>query len=457
MNIGLEQEREIIERAVRVARDTRLFEAEPGIRHRAAGVFRSLFAGQTAIVIADGNTFPAAGRDVQASLEREGLAGQAPFVFGPHVHADIECVEELENFLRPLPSIPIAVGSGTLNDLTKLASHRLNRPYMVVGTAASMDGYAAFGASILKDGSKETMECPGPRAILADLEVIGRAPAGLNSYGYGDLLAKIPAGADWILAEAAGAEAIVKPVWDTVQAFLRSWVGEPAAIPAAEPAPLAHLLNGLVMSGLAMQEMLTSRPASGAEHQFSHLWDMQNHVYRGAAPSHGFKVGIGTLASTALFEDLLARDIGALDVDRAVQAWPSLEAHQARILELFGPGGLARRANEEMRAKYVSGDALRAQLSRLRDGWGELSARLKTQLIPFQEVRAMLRKAGCPYDPAQIGISRERFRLAHEQCCYLRRRYTVLDALHHMGLFQSALDNLFGPGGVWSQAGETAR
>ena len=93
----------------------------------------------------------------------------------------------------------------------------------------------------------------------------------------------------------AGVEPIVKPVWDTVQAFLRSWVGAPAAIPAGEPGPLAHLLNGLVMSGLAMQEMLTSRPASGAEHQFSHLWDMQRHVHEGRIPLHGFKVGIGTL------------------------------------------------------------------------------------------------------------------------------------------------------------------
>jgi len=455
VTIGLEQEREIIGRAVRVARDTRLFEAEPGIRHRAGSVFRALFGGQSAIVIADGNTFLAAGRDVLASLERAGVACRS-FVFGPHIHADIECVGELEGVLRPVQSIPIAVGSGTLNDLTKLASHRVGRPYMVVGTAASMDGYAAFGASILKDGSKETMECPGPRAILADLEVIGRAPEGLNASGYGDLLAKIPAGADWILAEAAGAEAIVKPVWDTVQALLRSWVGEPAAIPAREPTALAHLLNGLVMSGLAMQEMLTSRPASGAEHQFSHLWDMQGHTYKGEAPSHGFKVGIGTLASIALFEDLVARDIARLDVEAAVAAWPSLEAHQKRILELFGPGGLERRANDETRAKYVSGDALRAQLTRLRDGWGELAPKLRAQLITLQEAREMLRKAGCPFDPAQIGIPRTRLRKAYRQCCYLRRRYTILDAVDRMGLLESALDNLFGPSGVWSQDGGTA-
>ena len=454
--MGLEHEREVIGRAVRVARDTRLFQAESGIRHNTGTVFREHFAGQTAIVIADENTFAAAGRDVQASLEREGLAGHEPFIFGPHVHADAECVEELEHFLRPVPAIPVAVGSGTLNDLTKLVAYRLNRPYLVVGTAASMDGYAAFGASILKDGSKETIECPAPRAILADLEVICRAPAGLNPSGYADLVAKIPAGADWMLADAAGAEAIVKPVWDTVQTYLRSWVGEPAAILAGEAEPTAHLLDGLVMSGLAMQEMLTSRPASGAEHQFSHLWDMQHHVHQGVAPSHGFKVGIGTLASTALFEDLMARDMQRLDVDKAVDEWPSFEAHRERILELFGPGGLARRAQDETRAKYAAGDVLRAQLTSLRDNWGGLVPKLKAQLLPFAELRDMLAKAGCPFDPAHIGISRARLRLAYQQCCYLRRRFTVLDVAHRAGLLESALDNLFGPRGVWAGAGEAA-
>jgi glycerol-1-phosphate dehydrogenase [NAD(P)+] len=446
------REREIIGRAVRVARDTSLFEAEPGIRHRTGSIFHSLFGGESAVVIADDNTYRAAGRDAQESLEREGVALK-PFIFGPHVHADIACVEELERCLQQLPAIPVAVGSGTLNDLTKLVSHRLNRPYMVLGTAASMDGYAAFGASILRNGSKETMDCPGPRAILADLEVIGRAPAGMNSSGYADLLAKIPAGADWMLAHAAGVEPIVRPVWDTVQGFLRSWVGAPSAISQGEAAPLAHLTNGLVMSGLAMQEMLSSRPASGAEHQFSHLWDMQQHTYLGEAPSHGFKVGIGTLASIALFEDLLLRDIRQLDIDAAVAAWPSLETHQKRILELFGPGGLARRAEEETRAKYVSGEALRAQLSQLRETWEGLRVALRAQLLPFREVRRMLAEAGCPSDPGQIGISRTRLRAAYEQCCYLRRRFTVLDFAHRLGVLQSALNNLFGPRGAWS--GET--
>src|SRR5205823_5255621 len=98
--------------------------------------------------------------------------------------------------------------SGSINDLTKLASHQLNRPYMCVATAASMDGYAAFGASITRNGIKDTFACPAPRMVLADLEILSAAPPELNAAGYADLLAKVTAGADWILADAVGAERI---------------------------------------------------------------------------------------------------------------------------------------------------------------------------------------------------------------------------------------------------------
>jgi glycerol-1-phosphate dehydrogenase [NAD(P)+] len=188
------QEQGLIARALRVARDARFFAADQDIRHQTASIFSSLFGAQEAVIVADGNTYEAAGRDVEASFFRENQAQYQPFIFGPHVYADDKCVQELEQALRPHPGVPVAVGSGTINDLTKLVSHRLKRPYMVVGTAASMDGYAAFGASILKDGSKETIDCPGPRAVLADLDVIGRAPVRMNASGYADLLASISTG-----------------------------------------------------------------------------------------------------------------------------------------------------------------------------------------------------------------------------------------------------------------------
>jgi glycerol-1-phosphate dehydrogenase [NAD(P)+] len=444
----------ILARALELARDTRYIAVEEGARHRTASVFRENFAGKNAIIVADGNTYAAAGKDVEASFVRDGQAQPKRFIFGPHVYADDSCVKELAEVLRGLDGIPVAVGSGTINDLTKVASHLNNRPYMVVGTAASMDGYSAFGASITTAGSKDTVECPGPKVVLADLEVIAKAPKVMNAWGYGDLLAKVVAGADWMLADAAGAEAIIPAAWELVQDPLRSWIGTPDGIAASEIGALRHLVNGLLMSGLAMQATLSSRPASGAEHQFSHLWDMQHHTFNGVAPSHGFKVGIGVLASLALQEYLLAMDLKSFDIEAAVNAWPSLGELESRIRTLFDTEALQRRALDETRGKYVSKDVLRTQLKRVQENWAPLQAKVRGQLFPFAELRGMLRRAGCPYDPSQIGISRARLRLSYEQCCFLRRRFTILDLLQRLGIFDTALDHLFGRDGVWAPGGE---
>src|SRR5207253_1145299 len=220
---------------------------------KAADVFATQFGSSQAIVVADGNTLRAAGNDVLVSFRLAGRPAEQPFVFGSDVYAEERSVDELQAALSATRAIPVAVGSGTINDLTKLVAHRLGRPYMIVATAASMDGYTAYGASITANGSKQTFDCPAPRAVLADLEVIATAPAEMNAAGYADLLAKIAAGAGWIVADALGVEPIRPVEWQTVQHRLHAWVDSPRAIAAREPAALRRLVHGLMMSGFAMQ------------------------------------------------------------------------------------------------------------------------------------------------------------------------------------------------------------
>jgi glycerol-1-phosphate dehydrogenase [NAD(P)+] len=271
----------------------------------------------------------------------------------------------------------------------------------------------------------------------------------MNAAGYADLLAKCAAGADWILADALEEEPINPVAWDLVQGRLRAWIASPPEVGEGDPEALRRLMYGLMMSGFAMQASQSSRPASGAEHQFSHLWDMQHHVHQGTVPAHGFKVGIGTLASLALYEDVLGRTVASFDVDRAVAEWPALECVEERIAALLGTGAVAAKAGEETRAKYPSRAALRTQLTRLRAAWPEVRTRLTRHLMPFCEVRGLLQEAGCPVEPEQIGIDRVRLRRSYEQAYYIRRRFTILDVARRLGLMQSALGRLFGPGGVW--------
>jgi glycerol-1-phosphate dehydrogenase [NAD(P)+] len=318
-----------------------------------------------------------------------------------------------------------------------------------VATAASMDGYTAFGASITHHGSKQTFLCPAPAAVIADLDVICAAPAEMNASGYADLLAKSTAGADWLLADALGAEPLDPQAWNIVQSRFRELIAEPAAVRQRAPAALGRLVEGLMLGGFAMQAARSSRPASGAEHQFSHLWDMQHHSHHGNAPSHGFKVGIGTLAVTAFYEWLLAQPLDELSIDRLCADWPGIAHWNGRIGEMLGDGDVAEVGLRETAAKSVDAAALRPQLDRLKSRWGDLREQLCRQLIPLDQLKEMLRQAGAPVEPEQIGISRERLRGSFWQAYFIRRRFTVLDIAVRAGVLDDGLRHLFGPHGVW--------
>ncbi|GAC1644158.1 MAG: hypothetical protein NVS4B12_08990 [Ktedonobacteraceae bacterium] len=232
-----------IDAALRHAHDTRYLRIGPGILNDVGNVFEQALGRQPAVVVADDNTYAIAGKALHEHLRSIGWLVEEPVVFpgAPPLYASFENVLVLEEKLRTMSAVPIVVGSGTLNDITKLAAHRAGRYYICVGTAASMDGYTAFGAAITRDGFKQTMSCPAPRALVADLDILVRAPAQMNSTGYGDLLGKVTAGADWILADALEIESIEQGAWSLVQDSLRDWTGKPQELHAGDREPVRRI------------------------------------------------------------------------------------------------------------------------------------------------------------------------------------------------------------------------
>src|SRR5262245_41022148 len=435
---------QLLSSALRQARDTRRLRIAPGARHEVADLFTQLFGNSPCMIIADENTFAAAGQNAHDAMKASGRKCYEPLVFDlAGFYAEHSYAVRIQETLASNDAIPIAVGSGSINDLTKLAAHRSGRQYLSLGTAASMDGYTAFGASITFEGSKQTFDCPAPIGVAADLEVIAGAPDGLNASGYADLVAKCPAGADWILADGLGIDPIDPDNWDMVQTRLRYWMANPAGVAERDPETLGRLTTSLMITGFAMQAACSSRPVSGADHQFSHLWDMEHHTHNGMAPSHGFKVGIGSLASLSLYEVIMDTDIESFDVDRAVRAWPSGEQVEAEIAELFPSPKLRRKALLESGEKYIDAATLRQQLEHLKKSWPAIRERLSQQLIPSTEVAEMLAAAGCPTRPEQIGISRQRLRVSFRKAMHIRRRFTIFDLVWRCNLWDRALDRVF--------------
>lgn len=434
-----------IEEALERARDTKALVIGKGAVGKTGEMFRQLFEGCTAVVVADLNTYKAAGAEAYESLKAAGIPTMDPFIFeDSDLYAEWSFLMRLENYLKGCDAIAVAVGSGVINDLAKLASEHLGRRYIIVGTAASMDGYTAYGASITFEGNKQTFDCKAPMGVIIDPEIAAGAPSEMAASGYADLIAKVPAAADWMLAEAAGEEPIDTFAYNLLHENLKESLAYPAEVHAREVKPTEMLAEGLIMSGFAMQAIQSSRPASGVEHQFSHYWDMEDLCYEGKHVSHGFKVGIGTLVSTACFEFMLKYDMESLDVERCVAQWPSWEKMEENIRTVFAdkPGHLSR-ALVESKAKYITAERLREQLTHLKQVWPELREKISAQIFSYDQVHDCLQKVGAPYEPEMIGVSRERLRETFRGIPYMRSRYTIIDLIQRCGLMDEVEAAIF--------------
>jgi glycerol-1-phosphate dehydrogenase [NAD(P)+] len=405
------------------------------------------------VVIADDNTMDAAGREAVAILNQAGLAVADPIVLeaSRRVKPHASTAREIAASVRDRGAIPIAIGSGVINDLTKYASQLAGVPYISVATAASMDGYAASGAALLDDGFKRTLDCAPPVGIVADLDVIVRAPRRMAGWGYGDLAGKIVAGADWKLADALGEEAINPEPFALVQGNVREWLSQPHEISGGSSTAMGSLVNGLLVSGFAMQAHGNSRPASGAEHLISHLWEMEQLTYQGDPAAHGACVGIGTVAILALYEWFLAQDITTETIAGAVDAASSPEQIEAEIVAAFSDEHLAQSARTEMNAKLQGSSRRTERMAVLAARWPVLREELRGFCIPADQMENWLRAAGAPAHPNDLGVSVAKLASEYRRARLIRRRYTILDVLDDLGWLDKGIAALLAEDGFWGR------
>ena len=437
--------------ALSVATDTRLFEMGRGASAQAPAFFKQFFPGRKALIVADVHTWPALGEKVYQLFQADGIPTGCHIIEEEEFHAEWQYVERVDALLDADPqAVLVSVGSGVINDLCKLSSHHHDQSYLTLPTAASVDGYSSFGASITYQGAKQTFSCPAPVAIVADIDVIAAAPAPMTAAGYADLAAKIPAGGEWMIADFVGKAPLHPEAWHMLQDHLDAFLSQPDQVAAGDPDAIADVFEGLTLSGFAMQAARSSRPASCCDHLFSHILDMTEHRYQGKLQSHGFQVAIGTLTMCAVFDELFKQDLSALDVEACVAAWPSLEQEQERALALFKDFPAPRLGYDEITKKYDGADVVREQLTRLKTQWPALKERLQKQVYSFSKMQDLLRRAGAPADPADIGLTRRGLRDMFPLVQLMRFRFNLLDLAKRGGFYDAIVDPLFAPQGPFA-------
>ena len=438
-----------LKEALALASDTKVFEFGENVLHLAPSLFKENFPGKNALIVADKNTWKAAGEEVYNYMKEAGIECEK-FIFQmDEFHSEERFSNEIGAALDKYPAIPVAVGSGVINDLCKLAAFRHDIPYMVVATAASVDGYTSGGASIIVEGEKMTIECHAPKVALADTVVLANAPKEMTAAGYADLAAKIPAGAEWMIADLFGTEPIVLDAWKVLYEILPELLADPEGVAAGDPKAVGDLFAGLILSGIAMQIAKSSRPASCAEHLYSHWLDMTGHTYKGKLQSHGFQVAIGTLTTSAMLDELFKMDLTKIDVEDCVAKWPSLEEEQARAREIFKDFPVPELGYQEITKKYDDKETVRKQLTKIKENWPELRARMQKQAWTFDKMQKVFRIVGAPAEPEDIGTTRKQLRYLTDFVQLMRWRINVLDLSKRAQFYDELLDKVFGKGGAW--------
>jgi len=383
-------------------------------------------------LICDKNTRLAAGARVAESLRTHGIDVAVVELSGEEIVADADYL--LHVFLQsPVDErLFVAVGSGTLTDITRFVSHRSRQQFVSVPTAASVDGFASIGAPLVVRGIKETHICHAPLAIFADLDVLESAPAPLRASGFGDIVGKITSVADWKLGRLLWNEPFDEEIAArTTRAFTTTGAAA-KEIGAGESGGLRVLMESLIETGLCMLEFGTSRPASGAEHHVSHYLEMMLLREERPAVLHGAKVGAATVQIAALYEHI--RGLSAKEAASRLAEGPhvSREEEISRIRKLY-----PHSADGVIAAHLPFLDlskADRRELTRaIEENWANIQE-IAAAVPPAQQIRQSLADAGAATSLTSLGFSREEVQTAIRSGHYLRNRFTVVKLARLLGI-----------------------
>lgn len=281
------------------------------------------------LVVADENTFGAAGAQTMAALKDKAVK-KVIFPGDAVLIPDENAVARVEQALGSADKM-IGIGSGVIQDLCKFVSHERGIPYYVVATAPSMDGYASTGAAMIMGGMKITYPCHVPAAVLADPSVLKNAPMEMIKAGYGDILGKYSALNDWRLSQAVNGEYFCQEIYDMTFEMVHKTLALADKLLERDEESVKTLMEALIVVGIAMSYAGSSRPASGSEHHLSHFFEITGIVRGEKYFPHGIDVAYSTIITAELREKILANAFPQK------QYRIGREAYTARIKDIYGP------------------------------------------------------------------------------------------------------------------------
>jgi len=370
-------------------------------------------------VVSDPLTHQVLGSQVERALESLGTIIKVRLDDQPH--ADMETADRLIIETAQTGAL-IAVGSGTINDLCKLAAARQNKPCAVFATAPSMNGYTSVNAAITDRGLKKSIPAVSPDGVFMDLRVLADAPVRMIRSGLGDSVCRPTAQADWLLAHLLFSNNYTETPFQFLANEEQGLFAEPEALVSGDLEAMGRLARTLVLSGLGMTVCGGSYPASQGEHLISHYIEMM-HPPEWHNVFHGEQIAVTTLVMARLQEQLLSDSSPVINRSRK---------SKADILKHFG-SGIGDACWEEYKLKQLDRDRADKLNMQLAESWSEICEKIKTITISPETIASVLKRAGAPLTHSDIGLGKEFFLNAICHAHEIRNRYTFLDLANDTG------------------------
>ena len=383
-------------------------------------------------IICDKNTKAAAWDRIQPVLEAAGIEYVLFCLPMAHVEPNEQAMGSIIMGFDPSCDCVMGVGSGVINDCSKVLAHMTGRKMIIVGTAPSMDGYASNCSAMIREGVKCTLTNEAPAAIICDVDIIKEAPMRMLHAGLGDMLAKYVALCEWRITNLINGEYYCANVAGLMRATLQKIVASAPGLRRRDPEAVRATVEGLVLSGIAMSFAGNSRPASGLEHYFSHLWEMMA-LERGTSfELHGIQVGVGTIKTLKLY-DIIKTMRPDLEKALAFRQGFSHEKWESELRRILGK--TAEPVIELECTSFHNNDAAEhaVRIEKIVKHWDELLAIMDDELPATKEIESLMKELGMAMEPEAIGFTRQDTVDAFRASRDTRKKYLTSSMLWDMG------------------------
>ena len=398
-------------------------------------VFARRLGGTRAFVLSDENTFRAAGTQVLSSLEIYGVPYMEYRFPAAHLEPDEKTVGSAVLHFDERCDIIITVGSGVLNDTGKILAGMRKLPYVCVATAPSMDGFASSTSSVIRDRLKVSVNSRCPDAVIGDTDILKAAPREMLLAGLGDMLAKFVSVAEWPIGRIVTGEYYCPEIAAIIRSALRKCVNAADGLMEGNDEAVADVMDGLILSGIAADWAGVSRPVSGTEHYFSHIWDMRAAALGTPSSLHGIQCAIGTVKTLKAYERLRSMlDAGAAPAPFDKAAWLKT------LSDYMGAAGGEMLKNAETCALY-NPEKQRARQENIKTHLLEILNVIDT-LPSYGEISSLLRSLGAPVSPEDIGIPESETAVCFKATKDIRDKYILSSLAFDLGLLDELAERI---------------